>query len=126
MFLPDRAYSAVSRRKISNPQVDSWSILVVSGETRVRRSDESAWNVAEVYAGFCALEADQPLGVGSRPIAASAPPPARPVPGRDGYVSGSVHRNVVKRPLTEEEARFYTSEIVAALEWIHLHGYVYR
>lgn len=35
-------------------------------------------------------------------------------------------RDVVKRALTEEEARFYISEIVAALEWVHLHGYVYR
>lgn len=35
-------------------------------------------------------------------------------------------RNVVKRPLTEDEARFYIGEIVAALEWVHLHGYVYR
>lgn len=35
-------------------------------------------------------------------------------------------RDVVKRALTEEEARFYMSEIVAALEWVHLHGYVYR
>ncbi|CAN0167441.1 unnamed protein product, partial [Scytosiphon promiscuus] len=35
-------------------------------------------------------------------------------------------RDVAKRALTEEEARFYVSEIVAALEWVHLHGYVYR
>ncbi|CBN75159.1 protein kinase [Ectocarpus siliculosus] len=35
-------------------------------------------------------------------------------------------RDVAKRALTEEEARFYISEIVAALEWVHLHGYVYR
>eukprot|EP00903_Cladosiphon_okamuranus_P006960 g6774.t1 len=38
----------------------------------------------------------------------------------------SLVRDVVKRALTEEEARFYISEIVAALEWVHLHGYVYR
>ncbi|CAN0432040.1 unnamed protein product [Scytosiphon promiscuus] len=38
----------------------------------------------------------------------------------------SLVRDVAKRALTEEEARFYVSEIVAALEWVHLHGYVYR
>ncbi|CAN0200323.1 unnamed protein product, partial [Laminaria digitata] len=38
----------------------------------------------------------------------------------------SLVRDVVKRPLTEEEARFFISEIIAALEWVHLNGYVYR
>ncbi|CAM9538087.1 unnamed protein product, partial [Discosporangium mesarthrocarpum] len=34
--------------------------------------------------------------------------------------------NVVRRPLVEDEAIFYATEIIAALEWIHLHGFVYR
>ncbi|CAM9241760.1 unnamed protein product [Hapterophycus canaliculatus] len=43
-----------------------------------------------------------------------------------GDLKSLVSRDVAKRALTEEEARFYMSEIVAALEWVHLHGYIYR
>lgn len=28
--------------------------------------------------------------------------------------------------LAEDEARFYASEVIAALEYLHLHGYIYR
>ncbi|KAG5191550.1 kinase-like domain-containing protein, partial [Tribonema minus] len=32
----------------------------------------------------------------------------------------------LKRCLTEAEMRFYASEIVVALEWVHLNGVVFR
>lgn len=61
---------------------------------------------------------------------ADAPPSPPHPPSTGGRATGPPFatrtRDIVKRALTEDEARFYVSEIVAALEWVHLHGYVYR
>ncbi|KAG0150676.1 hypothetical protein CROQUDRAFT_37954 [Cronartium quercuum f. sp. fusiforme G11] len=44
-------------------------------------------------------------------------------------MGGEFFRALQTRPdkrLAEEDARFYASEVIAALEYLHLHGYIYR
>lgn len=80
---------------------------------RPRRRDNIVDDGVFFFFAADAHAAPTPDRLAGRPACPPAHPPHEP-------------RDTVKRALTEDEARFYVSEIVVALEWVHLHGYVYR
>jgi protein-serine/threonine kinase len=56
-------------------------------------------------------------------------PSSPPLTGMEFCLGGEFFRALQTRPgkcLPEEDAKFYAAEVVAALEYLHLMGYIYR